>query len=216
MQKTRQKIIDYLHANAEATVEELSAALGGLTPVTVRHHLELLRREGLVAPPEVQHRSIPGRPRHVYRLTEKAEALQPRNVQALASHMLEEIKQALEPQQLALIYSGVADRMASELGPARRGETYEQRLERVVQHLSARGYEASWETCQDGHVLRTANCPYRGVVDEHNDLCRLDLQYVSRLLGVVPQRLEHMIEGDRACSYLILRSEAARAAKRGG
>lgn len=207
MQKTRQKIIEYLREHGEATVDELSQALGDLTAVTVRHHLDVLRSEGLVGLPEIRHRNAPGRPRYVYRLTEKAEALFPKNIRTLATHMLAELKETLPPEQVNVIFLGVADRMASAFGPAPQGESLEQCLNRVVEHLSQQGYEARWEAHPEGYVLHTGSCPYRGVVEEHEDLCLLDLQYISRLLGVSLQRVENMREGGSACSYLVPRSQ---------
>ncbi len=203
MQKTRQKIIEYLREHGEATVDELSEALGDLSAVTVRHHLDVLRSEGLVGLPQIRHRSTPGRPKYVYRLTEKAEALFPKNVRMLTTHMLAELKDTLPPEQVNVIFLGVAERMASTLGPAPQGEALEQRLDRVVEHLSRQGYEARWEAHPNGYVLHTGNCPYRGVVEDHEDLCLFDLQYISRLLGITPQRLEHLRQGGRACSYFV-------------
>ena len=63
MQKTRESIVQILKKRGQATVDELSRELG-LTSVTVRHHIEILRQEGVVDSPEPLRRSGPGRPRH--------------------------------------------------------------------------------------------------------------------------------------------------------
>ena len=44
MQKTRRLILDYLKEHGQATVDELAEILG-LNSVTVRHHLDILRRQ---------------------------------------------------------------------------------------------------------------------------------------------------------------------------
>ncbi len=209
MQQTRQKIIEYLREHGAGTVEELSQALDDLTAVTVRHHLDVLRSEGLVAPPEVRHRSSPGRPKYVYRLTEKAEALFPKNITTFTNTMLDEIKSVLPPEQVNVIFQGVAERMASGLEPGPAGETFEERLKRVVEHLSEHGYEAYWENHPDGYVLHTSNCPYSGVVGVHDEMCAVDTLYISRMLGVVPRRLTHMVDGDSTCSYLLAAPRAS-------
>ncbi len=203
MQKTRQKIIEYLREYGAATVDDLSRALGDLTAVTVRHHLDVLRSEGLVAPPEVRHRNAPGRPRYVYSLTEKAEALFPKNLSTFTSTMIETIKATLPPEQVDVILRGVATRMASELEPGPAGESFQARLERVVEHLSAHGYEANWERHNNGYMIHTCNCPYSGVAETHDDLCTVDTLYIERLLGVAPRRVTHVLEGDTTCSYLV-------------
>lgn len=209
MQKTRQKIIDYLRKNGQATVDELSEALDNLTAVTVRHHLDVLRSDGLVAQPEVQHRVTPGRPKYIYQLTDKAEQMFPRNLSTLASSMVDQIKRSLPREQANVIFEGVADHMASTLEAGPAGETLEARLDRVVDHLTDHGYEAHWEKSEAGYLLHTCNCPYSGVADEHDDLCLIDMRYISKLLGRVPRRTLHIPEGDTTCSYLIVDRAAA-------
>jgi predicted ArsR family transcriptional regulator len=203
MQKTRQKILEYLKRHQQATVDELSRMLDDLTAVTVRHHLDVLRREDLVAPPEIVHRDGPGRPKYAYRLTDKAEGLFPRNIDVLTNHMLDELKRSLEPQQINVIFEGVAEQMAAGAPPIRQDEPFEARLDRLTAYLTQQGYEAHWETHPEGFVLYTSNCPYSGVSEAHNEVCSLDMHYISQLLGVVPRRLDHLLEGAHSCSYLI-------------
>jgi predicted ArsR family transcriptional regulator len=203
MQKTRQKILEYLKEHDEATVEELSEMLNDLTAVTVRHHLDVLRSEGLVAAPHVRHRDTPGRPRYVYSLTEKAEAFFPKNLGTLTSVVLDEIQAQFPAEKINVIFAGIARRMTNEFEPGPPGEPFEARLERVVEHLSEHGYDASWERRTDGYVLHTGNCPYSTIVEDHEELCRLDLEYVSELLSVTSKRLSHKLDGAATCSYFI-------------
>lgn len=203
MQKTRQKILEFLKLHGEATVEDLSAHLENLTPVTVRHHLDVMRSEGLVETPEIRHRTSPGRPKYIYRLAGDAQSLFPTNLGTLTGHILDEMKDRLDERQINVIFEGVASRMAGSLPPSPRGESIEARLERVVGHLSEHGYMASWEVHPEGYVLHTRNCPYT-LAPEHPEMCQLDIRYISNLLGVVPRRLTHLLEGDNSCSYLIL------------
>jgi DeoR family transcriptional regulator, suf operon transcriptional repressor len=203
MQKTRQKILEFLKQHGEATVDDLSQALDDLTAVTVRHHLDVLRSQGMIASPEILHRTSPGRPRYVYTLTDKALALFPKNINTFTSHMLSELKHSLDGEQVNVIFEGIATRMASELEPGAADEPFEMRLDRVVVHLTEHGYQAHWEHHPDGYVLHTSNCPYSGVVEDHGDLCTLDMRYISQLLGTVPRRINHMVQGDDACSYLV-------------
>jgi predicted ArsR family transcriptional regulator len=65
MQATRQRILEILKERNTATVEELAKDLG-LTPVTIRHHLDILRSEGVSQAPQVKRRDTPGRPQHVW------------------------------------------------------------------------------------------------------------------------------------------------------
>jgi len=76
MQVTRQKIIDMLRAHGQATVDELATEVS-LTPMAVRHHLNVLQADGLVLILRTKQRHRPGRPIQVYGLTNKARKLCP-------------------------------------------------------------------------------------------------------------------------------------------
>ncbi len=203
MQKTRQKILDYLKQHGEATVDELSALLDDLTPVTVRHHLDVLRGEDLIEAPEIRHSTSPGRPKYVYRLTEKAERLFPNNLQNMLTYLLDEMKRSLNKQQIEEILQGVARRMAATSAFSLNYETMEAKLDRLVAQLSEYGYMASWENRPEGFVLLANNCPYAGVAEKHPEMCSVDLSYISMMLGITPKSLSHQATGDIQCSYLV-------------
>jgi predicted ArsR family transcriptional regulator len=203
MQDTRQKILDHLKTHGEATVEELREWLGGITAVTVRHHLDVLRRDGLVDAPTVERRDTPGRPRYVYTLTDKASRYFPKNYRNLTDHLLEEIVTRFDEPQANVLFEGVAERLASK-GPAQRdGESFEERLKKVVTYLCEQGYVAHYEPVEGGFLLHTSNCPYDRVKGSDEYLCTVDLSLVASLLNVVPRRVNQITQGDHACSYFL-------------
>ena len=205
MQETRRVILDILREHGQATVDdivrELQARRGEITAVTVRHHLNILQREDLITSPELRRRAAPGRPQHMYMLTDKAKTHFPNNYQHLAAGLLEELKKHLPPNGVNVILEGVAERMAYEA--AIPDIPLNERLMLAVDYLTEHGYDAHWETATDGFLLHTANCPYHHVVQEHPALCDMDMRLVSSLLGVVPRRITHRQEGDKTCSYFI-------------
>jgi predicted ArsR family transcriptional regulator len=199
MQATRQHILEILKEHGEATIEELGESLG-LTSVTVRHHLDILRGEGLVQVPEVRRRTTPGRPQYVYILTEDASDFFPKNYASLASLMISEIRDRFGEAQLDSILQGMARRM--ENGPGPLG-TMEERLAYVASFLNDRGYIAQWEKNDDGYLLRTNNCPYRDVSRDHTQVCIMDMTLISDFLGVVPERISWTAAGENSCTYHI-------------
>jgi predicted ArsR family transcriptional regulator len=203
MQKTRQQILEYLKQHNEATVTELSRVLDNLTPVTVRHHLDIMRSEGLIEMPEVRHRISPGRPQYTYRLTAKAEQFFPKNIAFLTNHIISEVKSRLSKEQTTVIFENTADRMASEWPVPRSDEPMTDRLERVTSILNQQGYMSDWEKVTDGFLLRLRNCPYGEVALSHTELCTLDTRYLGKLLGTEPHQIAHKISNDTICSYLI-------------
>ena len=205
MQQTRRHILEILKEQKEATIDEivqsLSGRIGKITAVTVRHHLEILRGDGLVAAPSVRRRSAPGRPQYVYTLTERAADHFPNNYQGLATGLLEQLKNQLPPAQVNEILGGVAENMA-EIANVPDGPI-EMRLDHTVEYLNTHGYSARWETGDKGHLLVINNCPYEQVSCSNPELCRMDEKLVTRLVGQKPQRTTWQLQDDEACTYLI-------------
>jgi len=199
MQATRQRILEILKERAEATIEELGEALD-LTSVTVRHHLDILRGEGLVEVPQVRRRATPGRPQYVYILTEAASDFFPKNYSNFASLMISEIRDRYGPAELDSILQGMARRIEKSI-PGSLGGIFEERLTRVVDILNDRGYIAKWEKNGSGYCLRTNNCPYRDVSRDHTEACLMDMTLISDFLGVVPERISWTAAGENSCTY---------------
>src|SRR5262249_13796164 len=151
--------------------------------------------------------STPGRPQHVYRLTEKALELFPNNYQNLAASLLTQIKTTLPAPQVNVIMESIADQMVASAEIL--GVPLELRLDRVVEYLNQQGYDAQWESCAEGYILRTRNCPYRQIAADHEELCGLDSRLIAGLTGVVPRRLGRIVEHDDSCAYLIPASRPA-------
>ncbi len=208
MQATRQRILEILKERGTATVEELGAELD-LTPVTIRHHLDILRSEGLVQAPKVKRRDAPGRPQHIYALTDAADEYFPKNYAGFADLMLHEIRERVEPRELDSILRNMANRMVTQAPNALPGESTSQRMERVVRYLTGKGYNADWQPVEGGYLLRTHNCPYHDISKDHVEPCVMDMAMISQLLGQTPQRLDWMAGGNNACAYLIKNGTAS-------
>ncbi|MCL4247687.1 MAG: hypothetical protein KJ065_06030 [Anaerolineae bacterium] len=207
MQQTRQFILDILREHGEATVDEIVDKLQErrgklITPVTVRHHINLLQAEELVTSPELRRRTSPGRPQHVYALTDKARDHFPQNYERLVAGLVRQIERTLPRETVNVIFEGIADQMAEDVPPI-ESATLDERIAATVQYLNEHGYSAEWEACDEGFILRTRNCPYHQVAEATEALCIMDMRLVSSLLGVVPRRISHAANGDRDCAYLI-------------
>jgi predicted ArsR family transcriptional regulator len=208
MQQTRKLILDYLKEHGQATVDELAGVLD-LTTVTVRHHLDILRGEGLVSDPLVRHRTTPGRPQFAYALTDKASQHFPKNYRDLAATLLEEVRAFAPPEGVNVIFEGVANRLSASAPRLVPGEPMTERLDRAVAFLNSQGYVASWEPAENGYLLHTCNCPYETLAEKNQELCQMDLSFVGNLVGGSIQRVSRVIEGASSCAYLVPEREEA-------
>ena len=207
MQSTRQEILEILKEERQATVEDLARRLE-LTPMTIRHHLNVLQAQNLVVASKVHRSKKVGRPRLVYTLTEAADDLFPQSYGQLARHLVSEVKETMGEEEAEAILRRVADRVAREAPPPAEGEEFEQRLNVVIDFMQEQGFISRWEKAEDGYVITNINCPYRHVSQEHDQVCVMDTEILNKLLGVEPQRLSSMRTGDPACAFLLVPEEA--------
>jgi predicted ArsR family transcriptional regulator len=201
MQPKRREILDILKKHGPVTVEDLSRMLK-ITTVTVRHHLDVLRTEGLVGEPVVRHRSTSGRPQHTYGLTSKAEELFPRKFDMLATVLLAEIRHCCDDRVANVIFEGAAARLMADAPCPLPGESLESRVQKAVEFLNQKGYVAHWENHPRGYVIHTRNCPFDGLAPSNPELCSMDLRLMGNLMGLPLERVCHMINGDASCAYL--------------
>jgi predicted ArsR family transcriptional regulator len=205
MQATRERILNILKERGQATVQELSGSLD-LTTVTIRHHLDTLRREKLVAAPEVLHRKAPGRPQHVYRLTEEASDFFPKRYEPLIDMVLAELREHLTEKELKDLMERIGKRIASEVRIP-KGASFEERVVVAVEFMDQRGYMAHWERAADGrYFVYVANCPYEGVARRHNEVCEIDRTLLTELLGPRLEAIDRVPEPAHHCTYRIRHS----------
>lgn len=203
MQSTRQEILNILREERQATVEDLAERLD-LTPMTIRHHLNVLQAQNLVVANKVRRSKRVGRPRLVYILTDAADDLFPHAYGELARHLLSEVKDLVSEEETDAIFRRMAERVAGEAPPPEEGQSFEDRLEQVSEFLEEQGFLSHWEKTDEGYILTNVNCPYRQVSRHHGEVCILDTELIRSLLGVEPQRRTSMRHDDASCSFLLV------------
>jgi predicted ArsR family transcriptional regulator len=202
MQATRQQIIEFLKEKGQATVEELAAAVS-LTPMAVRHHLNVLQAENLILSSTIRRQSGPGRPSQVYQLTKAADELFPVDYYGLTDYLLAELTHQLGQAGLRQIFSNIAHRLASEAPLPRENQTFEERLDEVITFLSAKGFVVDWESSENNYMIHAYSCPYRQVAKNHAEVCLLDKQIISSMLATTPARIACLTADDDHCTYRI-------------
>jgi DeoR family suf operon transcriptional repressor len=207
MQSTRQEILEILKEEGQATVEDLAERLE-LTPMTIRHHLNVLQAQNLVVAAKVRRSKKVGRPRLVYTLTDAADELFPQSYGELARHLVSEVKETMGEEESEAIFRRVAARMAQDGPRLDESQSFEAQLAQVVDFMEGLGFLSRWEKTDEGFVITNINCPYRIVTREHDEVCLMDTEILSKLLGVVPQRISSMHQGESACSFLLVPPES--------
>ena len=193
---SRLRIVEVLKRRNQASVTELSQALG-LTPVTIRHHLESLLTDEVVSEPIPRRKAGPGRPEMVYGLTPRADDLTPRNYGELCACLLQALDHAPAEQQGALAQAGADLGARAGAGRGRAG------LHAVVRFLEARGYYPSVDEVESGTVVVLANCPYLEVARAMPHFCRFDVALLEAALGATVSAETSIAAHDPACRLRI-------------
>lgn len=177
---TRQRIIEYLQAQRRCTVPQISDAFH-MTRPNMRYHLEKLVADGTVEvssrPDSASHGR--GRPVQIYQLAANSH---PSNLAQLVDVLLDQVTGEEQLRQIAtaLAADGEQPRHAT------------QRINRVVQILNLKRYQARWEAHAQAPRIILRNCPYAAVLENHPELCRIDAMMLEQLLGLPVEQLVRM------------------------
>lgn len=208
MQITRQAILEYLRREHRASVQELARALG-LTPTGIRQHLALLERDSLIEAQEERGRV--GRPALIYRLTDRGEALFPKNYDLLANLLLEELRASSSREGFQETMRRVAARMAGLFLARVEGKAVPERVAETAAIMRSFGCIAEASE-KDGELfLRQYTCPYPKVARQHSIICALEVAFVRQLAGADARLCSSLLRGDKSCTYRIRPGRSAEA-----
>lgn len=201
MQRSRRAILEFLKRHGRATLDQLARELG-VVPMTVRAHLSILERDGLVRYEE--ERGKIGRPRFVYSLTPQGQEQFPKSYDALCNRILDVVTASPAEFKPAELAERVAETWAREHVDEVDGKSLEEKVCALAAIRTEEGAMASWRRVADGYLLEQCHCPASCVALRHPEIiCAAEMGYIRRLLGVSVERASWKVEGGATCSYLI-------------
>ncbi|WP_228266234.1 helix-turn-helix transcriptional regulator [Microlunatus elymi] len=195
-----------------STAAELAGRLG-LTAAAIRRHLDGLTERGLITSREqrVYGARGRGRPAKVFELTDAgradfyqaydelaiaalkalAETAGQHAVTELARSRMADVEQRYRSiRDAAEAVDGAIDSAAAQLTPAQA----------LAAALSDEGYVASTKPAVAGEQVCQHHCPVAHVAAQFPQLCEVETETFSRLLGVHVQRLATIAHGDGVCT----------------
>ena len=194
------EILRLLRQKGPQSVKALEAALSVSTNA-VREQLQQLLAAGLISSSSV--RRGPGRPAHVYALSDKAQALFPQPYDLLLKLMLEEISREDGDGAAERVLNAIGDRLAVEVAGDVQGTDLQQRLQAVSVALTERGMPISVLDLEDGPGLREWSCPYYNVARDHAAICTMERRMLERALGARVTIAERRIDGHAGCKFVV-------------
>ena len=201
LKQSRSAIIDLLKINGALSAERLAQELE-VSKVCVRRHLGLLESDGLIAYEE--ERRERGRPRFIYRLTEKARCLFPQIYDEFAKEVLVQIERHFGDEALHRVLSARADEMIAQLKTEFESLSFDERVKALAKAISAKGYLADARRMKDGaYRLRQRNCPTESVAVAYPLVCEEELRVYREALGCEVVRDCRIADGAQICEFRI-------------
>jgi DeoR family suf operon transcriptional repressor len=191
-------LLDLLRASGPLGVSDMAKATE-VTPTAVRQRLTRLLGKGIIQREAV--RAGRGRPKHLYRLTDKGLRLTGSNFADLSLVLWQEIAQIDDPSQRQQIIERIAKTLAAKYADQVHGDTPADRMRSLRELFGHWRIPVSMRELPDGPVLRAHACPYPGLAEQDCGICTMELALFSELLGgEVEVDAAHLHGGD-SCRF---------------
>jgi DeoR family suf operon transcriptional repressor len=195
---SRRSLLRFIKEKGEAGADDLAAALD-VTVSAVRQHLAGLEADGLVTHRE--ERIGPGRPRHLYFLTEAGELLFPRAYGELASELLDYVA-AEDPELVERVFERRRGRRVAAATTRLAGKSLAEQVQELTEILDADGYLATCEEIDGGWRIVEHNCAILAVAARYGTACGTELDFIREVLpGASVERVAHLMAGGHVCAY---------------
>ncbi len=203
---SQKRLLDLVKRRGELTVEE-AVGLVDLAETTIRQHFTRLDDEGLVVSesrPEGR-----GRPRQYFRLSAAARQLYPSGDGEMLEHLLSFLSQEGYHRAIDDFFEEFWEirrrRLQARLDDAEI-DGFDDKLEILRSFLSDQGFMPEVDVLEDGKVvIRECNCPLRPAVEATKLPCRLEAEFLERVVGQTLTRVEYMPDGRPVCAYEFVR-----------
>jgi len=196
------QILEHLQRNGSATIKELEDVLG-VTTTAVRQHLNTLQLEGYVERQRVN--SGVGRPHHAYLITNKAQDIFACHCDDLALTLLEEVFELEGMDKVGILLERVSSRLADRYSSAVQSSVLQDRVGEFATALNQRGVLADVEADGDSIMLKTYNCPFHDLAQEHSEICQMDQEMMQKVIGSEVNLTSRIMDGDSCCSFAVSR-----------
>lgn len=202
MPETRQRILELIKQNGGMTADQMSKSLG-ITSMGVRQHLVALERDGLVAY-KAEQRGM-GRPKYIYYLTDAGDELFPRSYPQLVNSFIEATRAAFGEKGIDQVFAARNESLQGVYEARLKGKDLAGKVAELAKIRSEEGYMADWEQKdKNTFYLNENNCAICQVAKQCLNACTFELKLFQTVLPEAEiTREDHIMNGDRACTYVI-------------
>ncbi len=192
------EMIALLRKSPSMTVCELTESMG-VTATAVRQRLNRLMILDLVQRSRTSEGR--GRPSHHYSLTDKGRKSSANNFGDLAVVLWEEVQKIDDAQTRQRVISGAVERLAEKYELETAGKTIGDRMQSVVKLFADREIPISLDQSSGLPVIKIEGCPYPTLAKDNRDICDMEKELLTRVIGQPIDRCQCRQDGDQCCSY---------------
>ena len=191
-------VVQLLMKHGKCSIAQLEGYLN-VTATAVRQRLKSLMAAGLIdRSKESEGR---GRPTHLYWLTASGRKVTGNHLSELASALWQEVQTISDENIRRNVLAGVARRLAADYGNLIDGESSDQRLQSWARLMGERDIPVAIESEDGQATLKILACPFPDLGDDNRDVCTLEQELISEVVGDPLARCQCRRDGDNCCSY---------------
>ncbi|MET1256161.1 helix-turn-helix transcriptional regulator [Aliikangiella maris] len=196
---SQQKLLHLIKTHGQMSATDIAKKLK-MTSMGARQHMEQLEEQHYLT-----HHFITqgkGRPKKVWQLTEKAEALFPDGHSALIVNLLDHMQDQLGDKAMDKIIKArekdILNRYLQEISPI---TDLKSKAKKLADLRTKEGYMAEVIE-QEGRLLLVENhCPICAAAMRCRQFCQSELAIFKAVLECKVTRIEYILEGARRCAY---------------
>jgi iron-sulfur cluster biosynthesis transcriptional regulator SufR len=202
LEGTRAKILELLKRTGPMSAEALGKALN-ITSMGIRLHLQALEKDGLVT--HHSQKKAMGRPGYLFSLTPIGDELFPRTYSQVANHILDSVRQLEGEKGIDRIFRKRVELLEKQYRTRMTQSDLQGKVAELARIRSEEGYMAEWEKKEaNTFILRELNCAICQIARQCIQACNYELLLFQKVLpNTEITRTEHIVKGDRMCTYTI-------------
>lgn len=202
LKETKTKLLDLIKVRGEVSVDEATQTLE-LAKTTVRQHLLLLERQGLIR--RDRRKTSKGRPQLIYQLSENATPLFPTREPQILRELLTRLLEDGRKEWVNLFFREYWERRASKFRECLRasGKKSPKAARQVLfEMLEEEGFMPRIEEKAGKVSIRECNCPFSEAVKATQIPCRLEALFLKEALQMNLERVSYIPAGSTTCTYV--------------
>lgn len=191
-----------LLAEEPMTIESLGDNIS-ISKNAIYQHIGSLERAGLIIKSTLNRTG--GRPSQSYALSKSGRNLFPKHYAMFSSSLISILKNDLGPEQVEKYFKKLGDRLGEKYLDQISFMPLAERIKTIGKIMDDIGYETQDDKNASGGkpVIKAHNCVFHDLAQTHNDICKMDIAFMEKLLDADIKHTKSIAKGNACCHFQI-------------